>query len=192
MFENAPPETDRAFRVEDPFSTEPVHGQQASWVVRDLLGSAEVLEGPMNHYDAMRALIRDGEEVICRAENADAPIVPGQSCASNWMSASTVDVTPALSRLEMQDFVDMLSDDFDAGPATGKVLEILREQGDPRAERLFLYTENWASPSEDGELPEARLSIDEASLMEWLEENRPEVHDEMRYRTASPTPDVLD
>lgn len=178
--------------VVDPFAATPRHGADVSWVVRDMWDDGRLLKGPIPHYDAMRVLLSDPGHLVMRADQDPNLVVTGRSFASNHMSASPVDVTPALNLLEMQDFVDLLDEEFGPGPVSSRVLEILDQQGDPRAQRLLLYTNLWSSPDEHGQRPEARLQVSKDDLMRWLEVRRPEIHEELTYRMSPPGPSITD
>ncbi|PTX52649.1 hypothetical protein IQ03_03895 [Gemmobacter caeni] len=178
--------------VVDPFAATPRHGADAPWVVRDMLDEGRLLRGPIPHYDAMRVLLTEPGHLVIRADQDPNLVVTGRSFASNHMSASPVDATPALSLLEMQDFVDLLEEEFGPGPVSSRILGILDQQGDPRAQRLVLYTSLWSSPDENGKRPEARLQISKDDLMGWLEARRPEIYEELNYRMSPPGPSITD
>jgi len=178
--------------VVDPFGATPRHGSEVPWVLRDMLDEGRVIDGPMDHYDAMRVLISDPRELVTRADADPSLIVTGRSFSSNLMSSSPVDVTPALANLTMQEFVDLLEEEFGPGPVSGRVLGVLDAQGDPRAHRLLLYTTLWSSPDESGRRPDALLQINKDELMSWLEARRPEIHQELSYRMSPPGPSIFD
>lgn len=178
--------------VVDPFAATPRHGLDVPWVVRDLSDEGRQIEGPMGHWDAMRVLLDDRGHVVMRADSDPFLMVTGRSFSSNHLSSSPIDVTPALPYLEMQDFVDLLEEDFGPGPVSSRILNVLREQGDPRAERLLMYTTIWSSPDAEGSRPDARLQISKDDLMSWLEAKRPDIHDEMSYRMSPPGPSLYD
>jgi hypothetical protein len=178
--------------VQDPFEATPRHGAVVPWVVRDLSDEGRRIEGPMGHWDAMRVLLKGSSHLVMRADADPSLVVTGRSFSSNHASGSPIDVTPALATLEMQDFVDLLGEDFGPGPITARVLDILDRQGDPRAQRLVLYATDWSTPDEEGHRPEARLQISQDGLMGWLKARRPEIHDELTYRMSPPGPSLYD
>jgi len=181
-------------QVQNPFAM-PVfaHGEHVRWIVRDIDEPETDLSDPMDHYDAMRVDIEPRAFVVSRADCLDDLIVHGFGHDDRWLTQPTsVDVTPALKQLDMQDFVDMLGEDFKDSPATRKVLDILEEQGDPRAQRLRLYEKEWSTPDEDGNRAQACLDIDRDSLLAWCEVHRPEIHDELMYRIDANQPSIYD
>jgi hypothetical protein len=189
-------------KIEDPFASQVMSkGIDASWVVRDLTQGGAVVTKGMDHYDAAReTLLEDRHadtragrsiEVLSREDQIGDILVHGFGHDSRWMTEPTaIDITPALQNLEMQDFVDILNGDFEDSPGTRKVLDILEEQGDPRAGRLRMYEKEWSTPDDAGNRAEACLDIDKDSLMAWVEENRPEIHDEMKMRMESTGPSM--
>jgi hypothetical protein len=178
--------------VEDPFSSTPRHGSDVSWIVRDLEDEARPIGGQITHYDAMRVNLHGPGQIVMRVDSDPALAVTGRSFSSNHASSSPIDVTPALANLEMQDFVDLLYEDFGPGPVSERILGLLDAQGDPRAQRLFLYTTLWSTPDETGKRPEARLQVNQDQLMDWLEVRRPEIHEELSYRMSPPGPSIYD
>jgi len=178
--------------VEDPFAATPRHGADVPWVVRDIQDNGRLLGGPMTHYDAMRVLLDDHGTLVMRADADPSLTVTGRSFSSNHMSKSPVDVTPTLANLDVQDFLDLLDEEFGPGPVSARILGILDSQGDPRAQRLLLYTTLWSTPDQDGARPEARLQVDKDELMSWLEARRPEIHEEITYRMSPPGPTIFD
>jgi hypothetical protein len=178
--------------VEDPFSATPRHGADAPWVVRDMSNEGRLIEGPIDHYDAMRVLLDRPSQLVMRADADPSLTVTGRSFSSNHMSSSPIDVTPALATLEMQDFVDLLDEEFGPGPVSARILSTLDSQGDPRAQRLLLYTSLWSTPDQDGARPEARLQVNKDELMSWLEARRPDIHEELSYRMSPPGPSIFD
>lgn len=170
-------------QIENPFADALPAGKTASWVLRSIAEPEVTLSEPMDHFDAMRCRLDHNTEVLSRADRLDEPLVYGLGYDDRWLTAPTsLDVTPALEQLEMQDFVDMLGFNFEDCDATRKVLSILNDQGDPRAERLKMYEGEWSSPDEDGNRAQACLRIDQESLMAWCERERPDIHDELQYR----------
>lgn len=178
--------------VDDPFAATPRHGADVPWVVRDLSDRGRLIGGPFTHHEAMRVFLNTPGHLVMRADSDPALAVTGRSFASNHGSGSPIDVTPALAQMEMQDFVDLLGEEFGPGPISERILGILDAQGDPRAQRLLLYTTLWSSPDEEGRRPEARLQINKDELMCWLEARRPEIHDELTYRMSPPGPHIFD
>ncbi len=178
--------------VEDPFAATPRHGADVPWVVRDLMDQGRLVEGPLTQPEAMRVFLDRPGHLVMRADSDPALAVTGRSFASNHGSSSPIDVTPALSQLEMQDFVDLLHEEFGPGPVSGRILGLLDAQGDPRAQRLLLYTTLWSLPDEEGRRPEPRLQINKDELMSWLEVRRPEIHAELSYRMSPPGPSISD
>lgn len=181
-----------ATSVEDPFAATPRHGADVPWVVRDLSDRGRLIEGPLTHHEAMRVFLNRPGHLVMRSDSDPALAVTGRSFASNHGSSSPIDVTPALAQLEMQDFVDLIEEEFGPGPVSERVLGLLDAQGDPRAQRLLLYTGLWSSPDEEGRRPEARLQINKHELMSWLEVRRPEIHEELTYRMSPPGPSLFD
>lgn len=178
--------------VKDPFAATPRHGLDVPWVVRDMQDAGRLLEGPITQPEAMRVLLKEPGQLVMRADSDPALAVTGRSFASNHGSSSPVDLTPALAQLEMQDFVDLLEEDFGPGPVSGRILGLLDAQGDPRAQRLLLYTNLWSNPDEEGRRPEARLQVNQDQLMDWLAVRRPEIHEELTYRMSPPGPSIYD
>lgn len=181
-----------AVTIEDPFVATPRHGTDVSWVVRDLEDEGRPIGGQIDHYDAMRVNLNGSGEIVMRADSDPAIAVTGRSFSSNHASSSPIDVTPALANLEMQDFVDLLDEDFGPGPVSERILGLLDAQGDPRAQRLLLYTNVWSTPDETGQRPEARLQVNQDQLMDWLAARRPEIHEELSYRMSPPSPSIFD
>jgi len=189
-------------QIQDPFASQILSkGTDATWVVRDISQSGAVVSEGMDHYDAARETLltdRDAEtragrsvEVVSRTDQIGEILVHGFGHDERWMTEPTaIDVTPALANLEMQDFVDILNGDFEDSPGTRKVLDVLEEQGDPRAGRLRMYEKEWSTPDDAGNTAAACLDIDKDSLMAWVEENRPEIHDEMKMRMENTGPTV--
>lgn len=181
-------ETD--IHVDDPFSPDPPHGHNARWLVREVAGAERVIDGPMAYLDALRVPIWNDHEVVTRADQDHGPLVTGEAVVSRRDNGSAIDVTPALAHLEMQDFVDLGEDDFGPGDTTDRILGILRDQGDPRVERLLSSVERGGEAGSAAGV--VHLQVDPDQIMTWLESCRPETHDEMRYRMDPPGPGLHD
>lgn len=170
-------------QIENPFAAALPAGKTAHWVLRSIEDPTDILSDPMDHFDAMRCRLDHHSEILSRADRLDEPLVHGLGYDDRWLTAPTsVDVTPALEQLEMQDFVEMLSFNFEDCDAPRKVLSILNDQGDPRAERLKMYEGEWSTPDENGNRAQACLRIDQESLMAWCEKERPDIFEELKCR----------
>jgi hypothetical protein len=178
--------------VQDPFAPPALeNGEGVKWVIRDIENPSESLSEPMSHYEAMRVDIQAREYVVSREDQVGDILVHGFGHDDRWLTQPTsIDITPALAQMSMQDFVDMQAENFEDGSATRKVLDILEEQGDPRTGRLRMYEKEWSSVDEDGNRAKACLDIDKDSLMAWCEVNRLDIHDELTDRERPYVPSI--
>lgn len=171
----------QAVQVRDPFNP---RGREATWAVCDL-ESKQIVSDKMDHYDAMRKNADHRIEAVVRTDRMNEDMVFASLHDSrSLMAASTVDISGVLERMDMDDFVELQGHAYKGESISSKILSSLVLEENPRAERLDTYVRETATPGDDGSMPTAKIKLEEDDVMNWLERNRPEIHEEIEYRAS--------
>lgn len=125
--------------------------------------------------EAGRSVALQGGKVWCRRDLIGGKIVPADLHSDDQVVSMTVDIRPFLETATEDELNELIGDDWAYAESADRVAYALEAAGDPGASRLFWYL--GLNPGGTGnEQVGFGLSADGEVALDWIAENRPDLH----------------